>query len=452
MKHILRRAALALAAVLLTSCTAPAAPVSPVVAEAVYPEMAPYPDESQFYDAATGEFDNDGFAQAYELWSDSHYSRSRVPQGYADSLTPYFKSSIPAFLAGDMGENAVCSPVNVYLALAMLAETADGDSRQQILDLMGANSMEALRSQAGQVWNAHYCNDGAATCILANSLWLDSGLTYNPDTVQTLTDSYYASTFQGELGSPQMNAALQSWLNEQTGGLLQEQAKQVEMDPNTVLALASTLYYRAKWKDEFQPENNTQDIFHAPSGDQDVTFMNRTDGHGVYYWGEDFGAVQLTLGDGDRMWLILPDEGKTPQDLLESGHAMELILGGASVTENQKMLRINLRLPKFDVVDDTRLNDALQNLGITDVFDPEKADFTSILPQQAAWVDAVSHAARVKVDEEGVEAAAYTAIMMAGAARPPEEEMDFVLDRPFLFVISSYRSNLPLFAGVVNEP
>lgn len=452
MKYILRCTALALATVLLTGCATPAPPTSPVVAEAVYPQMAPYPDESKFTDPDTGEFDNDGFAQAYELWSDSHYSRSRAPQGYADSLTPYFKSSIPAFLAGNDGENAVCSPVNVYLALAMLAETAGGDSRQQILDLLGADSMDALRHQAGQVWQAHYCNDGATTCILANSLWLDEGLNYNSDTVKTLTNSYYASTFQGDLGSPEMNAALQNWLNEQTGGLLQEQAKQVEMDPSTVLALASTIYYRAKWKDEFQPENNTQDIFRSPSGDREVTFMNRTDGHGVYYWGEDFGAVQLTLGDGDRMWLILPDEGLTPEDILASGHAMELVLGGASVTENQKMLRINLSLPKFDVVDDTRLNEALHNLGITDVFDPDNADFTPILPQQTAWVDAVSHAARVKVDEEGVEAAAYTAMLFAGAARPPEEEMDFVLDRPFLFVISSYRSNLPLFAGIVNEP
>lgn len=267
-----------------------------------------------------------------------------------------------------------------------------------------------------------------------------------------MADSYYASVFQGELGSDEMNAALQNWLDEQTGGLLKEQAQQVEMDPNAVMALASTIYYQARWEDEFQPENNTQDIFHTPTQDQETTFMNQTDPYGVYYWGEDFGAMRLTLGDGDRMWMILPDEGFTPQDILNSGHAMELILGGASLSENQKMLRINLSLPKFDVTDDTRLNDALKSLGITDVFDPKQADFTPILPEQAAWLDTISHAARVKVDEKGVEAAAYTAMLFAGAARPPEEEMDFVLDRPFLFVISSRSSNLPLFAGVVNEP
>ena len=75
MKHILRCTALALAAVLLTGCAAPA---SPSVAEAVYPEMPPYPEESKFADPDTGEFDSVGFAQAYELWSDSHYARNRV--------------------------------------------------------------------------------------------------------------------------------------------------------------------------------------------------------------------------------------------------------------------------------------------------------------------------------------------------------------------------------------
>ena len=53
-------------------------------------------------------------------------------------------------------------------------------------------------------------------------------------------------------------------------------------------------------------------------------------------------------------------------------------------------------------------------------------------------------------DEEGVTAAAYTVMLMCGAGMPPMEEMDFILDRPFLFVITS-RDNLPLFAGVVNQ-
>jgi len=179
--------------------------------------------------------------------------------------------------------------------------------------------------------------------------------------------------------------------------------------------------------------------------------MNKQLTYGPYYWGDDFGAVSLRLEDGSNMWLILPDEGKTPADILASGHALRLALGGWLETGAQKSLRVNLSLPKFDVGSDLRLEEALQSLGISTVFDPEAADFSPILPDQAAWLDRVNHAARVKVDEEGVEAAAYTVMMAAGAAMPPEDEMDFILDRPFLFFITS-RDDLPLFAGIVNEP
>lgn len=450
MKYIKPITALMLILLVLAGCTAPAQSGAQVIAQPVYPEMAPYPDQSKFVDSKTGAFDDVGFSQAYERWSDEHRARIQPPDGYADSLSYYFQSAIPAFLSSTEG-NAVCSPLNVYLALALLAESTDGDSRQEILSLLEADSMDALREQAGRVWNAHYCNDGASTCTLANSLWLDADHTYQAETVRRLAEDYYASVFQGDLGSEEVNQLLRSWLNEQTGGLLAEQAENLSLDPQTVLALASTIYYRAKWSSEFWPENNTKDTFHAPSGDHTVTYMNTTMTYGPYYWGDDFGAVSLGLEDGSRMWLFLPDVGLTPEDLLSSGHAMAHALGGWLETENQKSMQVNLSLPKFDTASDLQLENALQQLGITSVFDPGDADFSPILPEQTAWLDSVDHAARVKIDEEGVEAAAYTVMIAPGAAKPPEDEMDFILDRPFLFFITS-RDDLPLFAGMVNEP
>lgn len=421
------------------------------IAAPVYPEMAPYPDEMSFLDEKSGEFDSDGMDAAYTAWREDRQKQYSQPEGYADSLAPFFSSSIPSFLAASQSENAVCSPLNVYMALALLAEVTGGDCRQQILDLLHAGDLNALRTQAGHVWNAHYCADSASTCVLANSVWLEEGMLYNADTLKTLADSYYASAFQGDLGSEEMDALLRDWINEQTGGLLEEQAQNLHMDPQTVLALASTIYYRAKWSNEFREEGNTEGIFHGPAGDIPVTYMNQTQTYGPYFWGEDFGAVSLGLEDGSRMWLILPDEGLAPSDLLESGHALDLILGDWASTENQKSLRVNLSLPKFDVAADVNLKDSLKALGITDAFDPHKADFTPILPEDNCWLDSVSHAARVAIDEEGVTAAAYTVMLMCGSAMPPEEEMDFILDRPFLFVITS-RDNLPLFAGVVRNP
>lgn len=453
MKYIIRLTALLLCAAVLTGCAAEAAAPAKsagAVAEPSYPEMAAYPNEEDFFDPVTGEFDDEGFYEVYSAWMEDQRSQTDVLAGYADSLEDYFRRSIPEFL-GEGTENTACSPLNVYMALAMLAETTEGDARQEILDLLNADSIESLRTQAGDVWNAHYSDDGASASILANSLWLDSGLTYDSATVDRLAESYYASVFQGDLGSEEVNQLLRDWINAQTNGLLAEQAENLKLDARTVLALASTIYYRAKWSNEFWPENNTEDVFHSPGGDRTATFMHQELSYGPYYRGDSFGAVSLRLEDGSKMWLILPDEGLTPAEVLAEGQALALALGGWRETGNQKSLRVNLSLPKFDVGSDLRLEENLKNLGLTSVFDPESADFSPILPGHEAWLDTVNHAARVKVDEEGVEAAAYTVMAVCGAGLPPMEEMDFTLDRPFLFVITS-QDDLPLFTGVVNAP
>ena len=67
------------------------------------------------------------------------------------------------------------------------------------------------------------------------------------------------------------------------------------------------------------------------------------------------------------------------------------------------------------------------------------------------YLSAAQHAARVKIDEEGCTAAAYTVMMAAGTAMPPDDEVDFVLDRPFIFAITG-ADGLPMFVGIVNNP
>ena len=128
----------------------------------------------------------------------------------------------------------------------MLAEVTGGESRAQVFKPSGSDSLESLRSQASDLWNDHYCDDGATTSILASSLWLDEGISYNQDTINTLAETYYASTFQGQMGDAAFTQALRDWLNEQTGGLLQDQIGELTLDRQTILALATTIYFRAQ--------------------------------------------------------------------------------------------------------------------------------------------------------------------------------------------------------------
>lgn len=339
------------------------------------------------------------------------------------------------------------------MALAMLAEVTDSESRQQILDLLGSESIEALRSQAASVWNANYSNDGAVTSILANSLWLNESVNFNQSTMDSLAKNYYASSFRGEMGSEESNRALRDWINEQTGGLLDAQADGLSMDPETVMALASTIYYRAKWHSEFNEAGTEKGLFHLFSADGETVecdFMHKG-GSNTYYWADQFGAVALSLEGSGKMWFLLPDDGVAMDDLLADEQTMEFLNSNGN-WENSKHLIVNMSVPKFDVVSDLDLRDGLNALGITGVFDATVADFSPMTSKVAEiFLSKADHAARVAIDEEGVTAAAYTVMMMAGAAAPPEEEMDFVLDRPFLFAITG-ADGLPLFVGVVNRP
>ena len=410
------------------------------IAEAQYPEMAPYPGEPHTQ-------------AAFNAWWDSMMAQQR-DLGDISSLESFFARSAQTFLTGAAGENRVYSPLNVYMALSMLAQLTGGGSREQILELLGSESMDALRRQASDVWNANYRDDGALTSILASSLWLNQDVKFNQDTMDVLARDFYASSYRGEMGSKEFDRLLQNWLSEQTGGLLEEQAGNIELDRDTILALAATVYFKAKWHSEFSKENTFPETFHAINGDVETDFMHQRSSE-TYYWGEKFAAVgqSFDAANGD-MWFLLPDEGVTPEELLSNGEAMDfLFTGQRNDWENQKYLIVNKSVPKFDVSSQFDLKEGLQALGVTDVFDPAVSDFTPMTTdvKDPIVLTQASHAARVVIDEEGCTAAAFTVMRYAGAEPPPDEEVDFVLDRPFLFCITG-DSGLPLFVGIVNCP
>ena len=378
----------------------------------------------------------------YEGYNSEYYGKGK-------DLDGFFKKTISEFLTGAGNENRVYSPLNTYIALSMLAEITAGDSREEILTLLGSESIEALRAQANAVWKANYRNDEKVKSILGSSLWMDEGYEYKQEAVDILKNNYYASTFQGKMGSPDYNKALQSWLNDQTGGLLENHTSKEEFDSLTVIALVSTVYFNARWHEEFLKSKNTDETFHSPSGDITCEFMHQQIDSEYFYWGENFSAIRKTFTAGGSMRFILPNDGVSVDSLLSDEEALALMTSG-DLYKNRNVMRINLSMPKFDVDSSLDLQNGLKNLGVRSCFDVESSDFSPIIDGERLYVRKVSHGARVKLDEEGVVAAAYTLIDV-GATGAPVEEVDFVLDRPFIFVITN-SDGLPLFVGVVNQP
>ncbi|MBQ6525900.1 MAG: hypothetical protein IJI32_04650 [Clostridia bacterium] len=449
MKRILKHLSAVLAVVLvcsvlvttLVACTPSNAASNLAIAKPVYPEAVKAPGEG----ATDKDFD------AYQAYNEK---RIEAGKGNPKAMKAFYKKTLAQVLGAskaagsDSGKNAVYSPINVYLALAMLAETTDGNSRQQLLDLLGEKSISSLRKRVQNLFIANYQDDGECTSLLANSLWMNEALKYNQKTLETLAKKHYAYSFAGKPGSKEMNKALQGWINEQTHDLLKDQAASLELDPSTVLALVSTIYYKAAWSEVFDKGATDQKTFHVPTGDKKVDMMHLVESF-PYYTGKNFEAVALPLRNSGSMWFFLPKKGVTPAKLASDAEVLSLLTD----TENYKDFsypQVTLSLPKMDAVSDTDLIKDLKKLGVTDIFG-SGGNFSPLMEDAAKiFVSQIEHAARVKTDEDGVEAAAFTAIVLSKAALPTQR-VTFTVDRPYYFAITGYTGDL-LFTGVVNDP
>ncbi len=419
------------------------------ITEANLPPMAPYPNEQDYIDPITGVFDDEGFDIVWDAWRGNQGLRQNLTDGYRDGITDMTRKTASVFLT-NTAENAVYSPLNTYIALGMLAELTDGDGRAEILSLLGTADMETLRGRTNSLWRANYSDDGATTSVLASSLWLDKDISYKMETLETLRDTYYSSTYQGEMGTAAYDKAMQSWLNEKTGDLLKEAVGELKTNPETVLAMLSTVYYQTKWDREFREENNEERTFHGTKEDVTCTFMVQTEEQGVFYAGENFSAFRRRMEEDGEMWFILPDEGVEVDAVLTDPDMYSLVEAPSQWTE-QKRLVMHQYIPQFDITQTIDMQEGLATLGIVTPLNPTEADFSPLTEMEGVYLSSIRQATRVAIDEEGVTAASFVEMMKAGAALPPEEEMDFVLDRPFVFVVTGY-DQVPLFMGVVQQP
>ncbi len=401
-----------------------------VLAKAKYPEMPKY-----------------GSDEAYEFRKEMR----SLPQNYIDGFNKFFINSSRIFLSGSVNENKLYSPLSLYLALGMTAEITDGSSRQQILDVLSEESIGSMRLDARSIWQHNYSDNGMAKCIFATSLWKNNEISYNKDTVDLLAENYYSSVFTGNPASYEYNKMLQDWINEQTDGMLKGQIPEEIMSPFTVFELVSTVNYNGTWYSEFSAEMTKPDIFHSHAGDIECDFMNK-EYYTEYFWGDNFSAIELMIEENGAMRFILPDEGVSPEELLNDDEVISFMTDSTYYYKNSKYLVVDMSIPKFDISADIDFRNGLEKMGISDIFDIETANFSPFTEDTDVFISSAKQSLRAMIDENGCKASSMTIISGAGAGAPElYEYVDFILDRPFLFEI--YSSNgTPLFIGIVNKP
>ncbi len=407
------------------------------VKEAAYPV---YPEEPRYEDYFNDNGDDnwDDYDAAYTEYMEALQKMGKGEQPDSGAVQRFADRTAAEIFTGQ--ENTVYSPISLYAALGMLTEITDDETRQQVLNLLGAADTETLRQQIKNLWISVY-QDGDAVCRLANAAFLRENADVKQTAADTLAEWYFASSYRVPMGTEEADAAIASWLNQQTGGLLSEETGNIRTEEENLLRLYNTIYYKAGWRRAFESSQTETDTFTAANGSkQQVDFLHQT-GEGTYRKGEGYTAAPKTLECG-RMVFVLPDEGVTPESLLQREGFL------AELTECDDGARMVWSVPKFDVKSSVELKDVLRALGVADAFDADKADFAPLTDGDAV-VSSVMQAARVKIDEEGVEAAAYTEISVNDSApMEPPSVVEMNLNRPFLFAIFD-GNDVPLFIGTV---
>ena len=384
---------------------------------------------------------------AHSEWWEDYTEKVHNSQTVQAGMEQYYELIQKELLSDAADHNAVCSPLNIYIALSMLAEVTDGNTRKQILDVLNVKDMDVLNKRIKAIWDANYVDTPALKSILANSIWLRNDIGYNEDTLKRLSVEYHASSYSGEMGSESMNQKLQKWTDEHTGELLTEYTKELKLKPESVLALISTVYYKASWDKDFPKEQTNKGIFHGVLGDQSVPMMHNdiiTD----LYQTEHFQAVGLSLVDSGTMYFFLPKEGYKAQDIAADPEMIKICMEPVSMESNSAL--VHLTVPKFNDSAKTDLLECLKDIGITDVLSDKQADFTPLTKEiENIYLSRAEHAAMVKIDEEGVIGAAYTVLMME-AAGIIQDQVDFIIDRPFVYAVAAPDGSI-LFTGVIQN-
>ena len=370
-----------------------------------------------------------------------------------------FRAGVVAANAADT-VNFVMSPFSILAALGMAAFGAKGETAIAFADLLGGTPEEiAARLNAVEVAIADAVAAGAApmngkgtltpTIIdNANALFVDRAMHLEQTFLAAMAGGYGTGVRLADFRNEpeESRAAINSWVSERTHALIPELLPHRSVDEDTRLALVNALYLKAAWAPAFSVTPplsfETANGAHIP-----VDAIHTRE---LLAYGEQDGWRAVTAPFGGRevaMTVVLPAPG-TFESFVGSfdGDVLSAVLTGDRSD-------VDLVLPKFSATASLDMADVVQRLGAGALFDDP--DFSGMAGRRGDLeIGAFVHQAKIAVDEDGVEAAAATAVMMAGrglAVQRPEP-VRFVVDRPFLYVIAETKTQMPLFVGVVRNP
>ena len=364
------------------------------------------------------------------------------------------------------GGNTAVSPLSIGLAFGMLdagattplagalddlfAYPADGPERLaafNALEQTVASAPAGDEPPAEPTANDDDAPDHAVVRV-ANRMFLDTSFAPR-EAYRTELATYFGAGAQVVPMSTDATAsadAINTWVSERTEGLIPTLVTPDFFTPFTKLALVNALYLRAEWATPFAVDATADEPFTFPDGSAaNVPMMHGGSTYGLVYQGDDFVSVGLPYAyDELTFTLIVPKDGRYD--------AVEEALGQATldtIDASATTTLYTVAMPRFTAESTTDLRTAIETgMGVQGVFDVVGLD--GIGPDLA--LGAAVHAVKVMVDENGTEAAAATALGVAGTSAPTDPPVEIRADRPFIYVIRDADTGAVLFVGRMLDP
>jgi len=357
----------------------------------------------------------------------------------------------------DPEENTFISPVSIYLALSLVYNSAEGETREEIAELLQVADMdlEEFNRKCLAFRNSLEGEEDGIEVSIADSVWLEEGFPVHDQYLETLENYHRAEARMADFADPETTAMINQWVSDQTEGMIDGIFEDNQPVPAQYFVLINAIYFMGAWTEDFDPEETEDKDFTLPDGSTvEVPIMQRESEEMTdykYLSEEGFEAVRIpyggieTPGQETRMavYVFVPNHG------LEDFYA-QLDAGSWEEWMNSFTNRDGtVGLPRFEIRYEKILNEILKDMGMERAFE-DRADFSGMSPQgEQLLLDQVLHEAVIEVDEKGTEAAAVTAALGLGDAPEPFE---VIADRPFFFVIRDDHAESILFAGAVTDP
>lgn len=358
-------------------------------------------------------------------------SRSFTPD--ADELTALDISNNSAYLFNSVlsnitPDNYCISPLSLSIALAMTVNTSDETQQQLMLKIFGYDNLETLNSLSTKLLS--YINrpseKSAVYCV--NSVWLDSDVLVADSFRKKMTEVFGAPVTSLNFDKAEAVAIINAWISRKTHGKIAEMLD----DCTASLYLINVLYFKSSWQGLFDEDDTNLQPFHGRTKTSQVYMMH---GNAIGYTSvtDDYSYACISFDDPEYVFeLIMNDAEVTP----------ELMKRISNDKESSK--RIILSLPRFSVRTKCGLRPVFEAIGF-----PTETDVSHSLGDRRLKLDGQQEAL-IEVNEKGVEAAATTIIEGLGSPSEPET-VEFIVDRPFTYVIRERATGAILIMGAVRD-